>query len=309
MLLRSSSSSRLRRLVLPVTLIAGLGVAAVVSTAAAGVPAADPLAGATTAVRMASVTYTDGGPRSTGTALAGTARTALADARTAVADAASVTSDVSSSGLTVNAPRTMVDTAALQKQIDALAGSDASAAVFVPALTEKLTGEVATVRTEVASLRGALDAAVAQKAADDAAAAEAKRQAEAAAAASRSASSASSGSSGSSGRASAPAVGPVDPGSAQGIARQMISGYGWGDDQFGCLVALWNRESGWNVYAASSSGAYGIPQALPGSKMSSAGADWQSNPATQIAWGLGYISGRYGDACGAWGHSESTGWY
>lgn len=282
MLLRSSSSSRLRRLVLPVTLIAGLGVAAVVSTAAAGVPAADPLAGATTAVRMASVTYTDGAPRSTGTEAAGTARTALAEARTAVADAASVTSDVSSSGLTVNAPRTTVDTTALQKQIDAIAGSDASAAVFVPALTEKLTGEVAAVRTEVASLRGALDAAVAQKAADDAAAAEAKRQAEAAAAA-RSAAPAASDSSGSSGRASAPAVGPVDPGSAQGIARQMIASYGWGDDQFGCLVALWNRESGWNVYAASSSGAYGIPQALPGSKMSSAGADWQSNPATQIA--------------------------
>ncbi len=90
----------------------------------------------------------------------------------------------------------------------------------------------------------------------------------------------------------------------------MFPNYGWGDDQFGCLVALWNKESGWNYQAYNrSSGAYGIPQALPGSKMGSAGADWQSNAATQVAWGLGYISGRYGSPCGAWSHSQSTGWY
>ncbi|MDR3106626.1 MAG: ubiquitin-like domain-containing protein, partial [Bifidobacteriaceae bacterium] len=76
----------------------------------------------------------------------------------------------------------------------------------------------------------------------------------------------------------------VDPGSAQGIAKQMmLDSYGWGDDQLACLISLWNRESGWRVNAANrSSGAYGIPQALPGSKMASAGADWQTNPATQI---------------------------
>lgn len=109
---------------------------------------------------------------------------------------------------------------------------------------------------------------------------------------------------------SAPAVGVPDPGTAQAIAYEMIQGYGWGDDQFSCLVALWNRESHWNVYAHnSSSGAYGIPQALPGSKMASAGADWETNPATQIAWGLGYIAGRYGSPCGAWAHSEDVGWY
>ena len=90
----------------------------------------------------------------------------------------------------------------------------------------------------------------------------------------------------------------------------MLGGYGWGDDQFGCLVSLWNRESGWNSQAYnSSSGAFGIPQALPGSKMASAGADWQTNAATQISWGLGYIAGRYGNPCGAWSHSESVGWY
>ncbi|MCY7287980.1 MAG: G5 domain-containing protein, partial [Cryobacterium sp.] len=73
---------------------------------------------------------------------------------------------------------------------------------------------------------------------------------------------------------------------------------------------LWNKESGWRVNAEnSSSGAYGIPQALPGSKMATAGDDWQTNPATQIQWGLGYISGRYGTPCGAWAHSSDVGWY
>ena len=111
-------------------------------------------------------------------------------------------------------------------------------------------------------------------------------------------------------RASAPHVGAPDPGTAQAIAYQMLQDRGMGDDQFSCLVSLWNRESHWNVYAGNpSTGAYGIPQALPGSKMASAGADWADNPATQITWGLGYITGRYGDPCGAWAHSESSGWY
>jgi len=94
------------------------------------------------------------------------------------------------------------------------------------------------------------------------------------------------------------------------IAQSMVAARGWSDTEFQCLVSLWDRESGWNPYAANtSSGAYGIPQALPGSKMASAGADWQTNPATQITWGLGYIAGRYGTPCGAWAHSNSVGWY
>lgn len=106
-----------------------------------------------------------------------------------------------------------------------------------------------------------------------------------------------------------PFVSP-DPGSAQAIAYKMVKNRGWGDDQFACLVALWNKESGWRVNAYNaSSGAYGIPQALPGNKMGSAGADWETNPATQISWGLGYIGGRYGTPCGAWNHSQSVGWY
>lgn len=108
----------------------------------------------------------------------------------------------------------------------------------------------------------------------------------------------------------APAVGIPDPGSAQAIAYDMLIARGWGQQEYECLVALWTRESNWNVYAHNpSSGAYGIPQALPGTKMASAGSDWQTNPATQITWGLGYIAARYGTPCGAWEHSERKGWY
>jgi len=98
-------------------------------------------------------------------------------------------------------------------------------------------------------------------------------------------------------------------GSPQDIARAMLQAQGMGDDQFTCLVNLWNRESHWNVHAANKSGAYGIPQALPGSKMASAGPDWQNNATTQITWGINYIKGRYGTPCAAWAHSQSTGWY
>lgn len=107
-----------------------------------------------------------------------------------------------------------------------------------------------------------------------------------------------------------PVPGIPDPGSAQAIAYAMLQSMGLGDDEFACLVVLWERESHWNVYAENSaSGAYGIPQALPGSKMASAGADWQTSATTQITWGLGYIAGRYGTPCGAWAHSEDVGWY
>lgn len=99
-------------------------------------------------------------------------------------------------------------------------------------------------------------------------------------------------------------------GDPRSIARAMMPEFGFSADQFGCLDSLWTRESGWNVYADNpTSSAYGIPQALPGSKMASAGPDWMHNPATQIRWGLGYIQARYGSPCSAWGHSQSVGWY
>jgi hypothetical protein len=94
------------------------------------------------------------------------------------------------------------------------------------------------------------------------------------------------------------------------LAQIMLGEHGWGSGQFSCLESLWQKESGWNAQAANpSSGAYGIPQALPGAKMATAGSDWRTNPATQIEWGLKYIDQRYGTPCGAWGHSRATGWY
>ncbi len=108
----------------------------------------------------------------------------------------------------------------------------------------------------------------------------------------------------------APPAPPVQTsGSAQQIAMSMLGSYGWPSSQFSCLGPLWARESGWSVTAANPDGAYGIPQALPGSKMASAGPDWQTNAATQIRWGLGYIKSLYGSPCGAWSHEEATGWY
>ncbi len=99
---------------------------------------------------------------------------------------------------------------------------------------------------------------------------------------------------------------------ARATARSMAaSQYGWGEDQFSCLDRLWQKESGWSYSALNSnSGATGIPQALPGSKMASAGNDWATNATTQISWGLGYIkASSYGTPCAAWSHSQSVGWY
>ena len=99
-------------------------------------------------------------------------------------------------------------------------------------------------------------------------------------------------------------------GDPKAIAQAMLGQFGFGSDQWSCLESLWEKESGWDPTAANpTSSAYGIPQSLPGSKMASAGADWATNPATQIEWGLGYIRDTYGSPCSAWGHSQANGWY
>ena len=103
---------------------------------------------------------------------------------------------------------------------------------------------------------------------------------------------------------------PPNPNTAQSIAYTMMASFGFSPStHFGCLQNLWNRESGWRYDAENASGAYGIPQALPGSKMASAGADWQTNPATQIRWGLGYIKAVYGTPCNAWAFEVHNGYY
>jgi hypothetical protein len=108
---------------------------------------------------------------------------------------------------------------------------------------------------------------------------------------------------------SAPPAASAASGSPQQIAEAMLGSFGWSSGQFSCLDPLWAHESGWSVTAANPDGAYGIPQALPGSKMASAGPDWQTDAATQIRWGLEYIQATYGSPCGAWAHEQATGWY
>jgi hypothetical protein len=184
-----------------------------------------------------------------------------------------------------------------------LSMADARTATAQPDARMRLTGAA---RHEVAKLevkrvradRAAARRAAARRAAKRAAERRAQRAAAAATPAPASSSQSSSGSL------------PQPSGDPQQIAAAMLGSYGWSSSEFGCLVSLWNLESGWDVYASNpSSGAYGIPQALPGSKMASAGPDWQSNAATQIRWGLGYIKSLYGSPCGAWSHEQASGWY
>lgn len=180
-----------------------------------------------------------------------------------------------------------VDTGALQDYVHTLSNYDRMPSVSVVGLVDDVAAEAQEVVAETAWVKEeqARKEAEAQRAAEEAA-----RAAEAAAQAAASA---------------------ATPAGAQAAAADIAaSDYGWGGDQFGCLVNLWNKESGWNYQASNpSSGAYGIPQSLPGSKMATVGADWATNPITQIRWGLDYISRAYGTPCAAWGHSQAVNWY
>lgn len=101
-----------------------------------------------------------------------------------------------------------------------------------------------------------------------------------------------------------------DAESVKGYALEKVYEYDWDYSQFSCLVKLWERESNWRHTALNrSSGAYGIPQSLPAEKMASAGSDWETNPETQINWGLNYIDRRYGSPCAALAHSDIHNWY
>lgn len=243
-------------------------------------------------------------------------RTALADADAALEASVEVSSQVEASGLDLGDAETDIDTDALEDAADRLTASLDLPAPLLPGIAEQVADAVSAVEKRVDAVRTDLEAAQKAEAERLAAEAEAQRIAEEEAAAAAAAeaeaaeAAASTGSSSASAAPSRPAGVYTPAGDAQSIAYGMLGGYGWGDDQFGCLVELWNKESGWNSQAYNaSSGAYGIPQALPGSKMASAGADWETNAATQISWGLGYIAGRYGSPCGAWQHSQSVGWY
>lgn len=188
-----------------------------------------------------------------------------------------------------------VQTASLTQQADAQA--------FAADVTAKKSAE------EAARLQAAKDAKSKKEAAEAAAKAEAeaeakakaeadaaKREKEELATASRSATRDAS---------SFASQGSYTVAEVQAMARQMVPG-----DQFQCFSNIVNHESTWNYRASNpSSGAYGLVQALPASKMSSAGADWQTNPATQIKWGLNYMDERYGSPCGAWSFWQANRWY
>jgi hypothetical protein len=104
---------------------------------------------------------------------------------------------------------------------------------------------------------------------------------------------------------------PADPTAAETIGKEELADFGFSvSTQWDCLYDLWERESGWNVYAENpESGAYGIPQSLPGDKMASVASDWETNPTTQIIWGLGYIKSVYGTPCAAWQNEVNYGYY
>lgn len=232
-------------------------------------------------------------------AVSASADTAAADAQSALSGAASVQADIAAAGLPLSVGDTGIDTAALNDAVDRLSTSDLLPTVLLPALSQNAEVETQRVNDRIAVLRGSLNDAVAAKAAADAAA-EAQRQAEAAAAAEarRKAD-----------EAAALARLNTPDGAKEYAAQLAAQQYGWGDDQFSCLSSLWTKESGWNYQAYNPSGATGIPQSLPGDKMATFGDDWQTNAATQIKWGLDYISRGYGTPCAAWSHSQATNWY
>ena len=187
----------------------------------------------------------------------------------------------------IAATQNKVDSTSLSAAVSSLA----SYQVLPIDQVESLTARTAAITTTVEAAAAEADRVAAAKAAQEAAAAAA---ASAAAEAQRMQTLASSNT----------------PAGAKAVAQSLASSkYGWGGGQFTCLVDLWQKESGWSYTAHNGSGATGIPQALPGSKMASAGSDWATNAATQVAWGLGYIAGSYGTPCAAWVHSEAYNYY
>jgi len=290
-----SPARRPRRRLTAVAVAAGTALGIVVTTgltlASPNLAAAAPLA----ATAIASVAAPDATVHTLRDIRVEAKNTLLA-ARVALTDADTITSDIAAAGLDIGITDTSVDTDDLTRAADRLAQLNIVPALLLPGLAADASSSTEKVAARVADLREHLDAAKAQKAAEEAAAAaaaaaaEAQRQAEAAAAALAAANT---------------------PEGAKATARAMAaSQYGWGDGQFSCLESLWTKESHWDYQAYNKNGgATGIPQALPGNKMASAGADWQTNAATQIAWGLGYIAGSYGTPCAAWSHSQAVNWY
>lgn len=274
-------------------LVAGL-TSTTAAFAAAGAPFAAPLPAVASALGSAGQTLDD---------ISAEAHSALRAARATVGEASAIEAEVAASGLDLGAA-TSIDTRDLRSQIDRLSTLDVLPALLLPGIAADTADRTRQVNAAIDRMRDSLDAAVAQRAAEEAAAAAQRAAEEAAAKALAEAEAAAA-------AAAAALAAANTPEGAQATARQIAAAdYGWGADQFSCLQSLWNKESNWNYQAYNdSSGATGIPQALPGDKMATAGSDWQSNATTQIVWGLGYIAAVYGTPCSAWGHSQATDWY
>lgn len=264
-----------------------VGIAVAIATALGG--AAAPVYAATAATIVTATPTFD--------QAASDAESAVTAAEQTLADAQALTEAAAASGLPLGDVDATIDTSALSSALAEVEDLDLVPSLMLPERTEDVLVATAVVASAAHTLETALAEAeaaeaqrIAEALAEQKAAAEAEREAAAAAA--------------------VLAEGNTVAGAKATAASIASSDYGWGSDQFSCLESLWNKESGWDYQAYNaSSGATGIPQALPGSKMASAGSDWQTNATTQIIWGLGYISSRYDTPCGAWSHSESVGWY
>lgn len=269
----------------PVLTIAAVAAAAIGISLTVGFVAA-PAVGAETGVAAAAIGAVNGSQPLA--KVADEASTRLIAAHAAIDAAIDLNAEVVLSGLDLGDTATAVETADLQHDVNALDTRAVMAAIPFTIIAAQTEMKTAALVAETDQLRASLAAAQEKKAADDAAELAAEQAAAAAAA----------------------LAAANTPDGARETARQMAaSRYGWGEDQFQCLNSLWQKESSWNYEAYNPSGATGIPQALPGGKMASAGSDWADNAATQIAWGLGYISSVYGTPCSAWGHSQATNWY
>ncbi|KQR65962.1 hypothetical protein [Frigoribacterium sp. Leaf172] len=249
--------------------------------------------------------YTTSGP-ATGTTTASHAADVEAQ-EAAIAESlsdAKAKSTISIANQVVAATSGKVDTSALETSVAALDDYESLDPDAVDDRVAHTASTAQTVQAAAAEVDKKVKAAAEKKAAEEKAAADAKAAAEAEAAAEAKAAAEAAA------EAASLAEGNTVAGAQATAQRLASSDYGWGADQFSCLVSLWTKESGWNYQAYNANGgATGIPQALPGSKMASAGSDWATNASTQVAWGLDYIDRAYGSPCGAWSHSQAVNWY
>lgn len=300
---RRRADSR-RRLLSAAALTTGLAVAAIATTGLAAAPSSAPIAAGLTMVvpgGLASVPAAISAAQSVSTSAADATDT-LDRARATLAKADELNAEIATGGVDVGSD-SAVDTSGLDDATSRLADADVVPMLIFPQLAQDAADQTQDVSDSVDDLRGRFELAKAQRAAE-LAAAEAKRKADEAAAAAAAAAAAEAQ------RAAEELAAANTPDGAKAAARQLAADrYGWGDGQLSCLSSLWQKESGWNYRAYNPSGATGIPQALPGSKMASFGGDWATNARTQIAWGLDYISRAYGTPCAAWGHSQAMNWY